>query len=269
MVNENLIELAKEAEGLVDQTGLPTAPATLSMKEAYSLAEAFHKSGLFRDTKSLAQATVKILAGYELGIGPFAAMRGINIIQGQLAPNAAITAALIKKDPKFNYTVDASTDKKCAITFHELFGAEWKVLGTNEWTMQDAERAGLTNKDNWKKYPRDMLYARALTQGARQHCPHIFMGSVYTPEELNAPAPPDIIESVLEVAWRPEQVDTVLAITYIDEDVAAISFLNYSGFTPDATVEEIKSYAHAFQGAKDQDMETKEAIEYAKENWNK
>lgn len=194
---KELKELAVEADALVEQTGLPTvtAPDVLSLKEANGLAKVFHESGLFRDTKSLAQATVKVLAGYELGIGPFAAMRGINIIQGQLAPNAAITASLIKKDAKYNYIVETNTNEKCVITFYELFGDEWKAIGTNEWSLEDAERAGLTGKDNWRKYPRDMLFARTLTQGARQHCPHIFMGSVYTPEELGDVAPPTIIDS--------------------------------------------------------------------------
>jgi hypothetical protein len=36
---------------------------------------------------------------------------------------------------------------------------------TYEWA--DAERAGLTSKDNWKKYPKDMLAAKALTRACR------------------------------------------------------------------------------------------------------
>ncbi len=175
-----------EVEEIVQKAGLtanPAMPFTLSLSEARGLANVFVKSGLFADTKDLAQATVKILAGYELGIGPFAAMRGINIIQGQLAPNAAVTGALIKKTPGGDYRVTESTTKKCTISF--LQGGE--EIGTITWTMEDATLAGLANKQNWKKWPRQMLFSRALTEGARQNFPHIFMGSVYIPEELGEP----------------------------------------------------------------------------------
>jgi recombinational DNA repair protein RecT len=53
--------------------------------------------------------------------------------------------------------------------------------------MKDAKAAGLDGKDVWKKYPRNMLFGRAMTNGCRWYCPDIFGGkSVYTPEELNA-----------------------------------------------------------------------------------
>ena len=50
-----------------------------------------------------------------------------------------------------------------------------------------AQAAGLTGKDNWKKYPSDMLFARAISRGARRFAPGIFGGSpVYTPDEMGA-----------------------------------------------------------------------------------
>ncbi|NJO31398.1 MAG: recombinase RecT [Richelia sp. SL_2_1] len=44
--------------------------------------------------------------------------------------------------------------------------------------------AGLLGKDNWKKWPSDMMFARALTRGARRYCPDVFGGPAYTKEEL-------------------------------------------------------------------------------------
>jgi hypothetical protein len=53
--------------------------------------------------------------------------------------------------------------------------------------MQDAQAAGLTGKDNWRKFPRNMLFARALSNGVRWYAPDIFNGAtVYTPDELGA-----------------------------------------------------------------------------------
>src|SRR4029077_8382708 len=51
------------------------------------------------------------------------------------------------------------------------------------FTLEDAERAGLKG-DNYRKFPRNMLFARAITNGARVHCPEVFVGAVYTPDEL-------------------------------------------------------------------------------------
>lgn len=173
----------------IDETSLPiepSAPLALSLKEANGLAKVFVESGLFKDTKDVAMATVKILAGYELGVGPFTAMRGINIIEGQLAPNAGITSALIKREKSYDYDVVESTNEKCTLKFYQWTTGGQKDLGEVTWTKDDAERAGLLNKYNWQKYPRAMLFARALTEGARIYVPHIFMGSVYTPEELGS-----------------------------------------------------------------------------------
>jgi hypothetical protein len=53
--------------------------------------------------------------------------------------------------------------------------------------MEDAKRANLTGKDNWTKYPRNMLFARALSNGQKWYAPDVFNGAtVYTPDELGA-----------------------------------------------------------------------------------
>ena len=51
-------------------------------------------------------------------------------------------------------------------------------------TMEDAKRAGLLGKTSWQRYPEDMLFARALSRGARRFCPDALGGAIYTPEEL-------------------------------------------------------------------------------------
>ena len=53
--------------------------------------------------------------------------------------------------------------------------------------MKDASAAGLTNKDNWKKYPRNMLFARAISNGQKWYAPDVYNGvTVYTPDEMGA-----------------------------------------------------------------------------------
>jgi len=50
--------------------------------------------------------------------------------------------------------------------------------------MQDATKAGLASQGIWKSYPRNMLYARAMSNGAKWYCPSIFGGPVYHNGEL-------------------------------------------------------------------------------------
>ena len=147
---------------------------------------ALKESGYFSDVKSKAQAIVKVMAGAELGLPPFASMTGIHIIQGKPVLGANVLATLVKNDPRYDYKIitDAVDQEK------EMF-LEWsengKKVGIVGFTMAEAKVAGLNSKDNWKRYPSDMLFARAISRGARRFAPGIFGGSpVYTPDELGA-----------------------------------------------------------------------------------
>jgi len=54
---------------------------------------------------------------------------------------------------------------------------------TVKWTMEDAKRAGLGNKDTWRSYPRQMLRARCVSEGIRMAMPGVVVG-LYAPEEV-------------------------------------------------------------------------------------
>ena len=151
------------------------------MNEMTSAANALHASGFFSDVKTQAQAMVKVMAGAEIGLPPFAAMSGIHIVQGKPVLGANLIATLVKNDPRYDYRVKTADNGQCVLTWYE----GGKVVGESSFTMNEANAAGLTNKDNWRKYPSDMLFARALTRGARRYAPGIFGGApIYTPEEM-------------------------------------------------------------------------------------
>ena len=50
--------------------------------------------------------------------------------------------------------------------------------------MSDATKAGIGGRTNWKRYPKNMLFARAISNGARWYCADIFTGAIYTTEEI-------------------------------------------------------------------------------------
>ena len=145
-------------------------------------AVALQKSGYFTDVKSEAQAIVKVLAGAELGLPPFASMTGIHIVQGKPVLGANVIATLVKNSGRYDYNIKTCTAEICIIEWYEA----GKLRGESSFAMDEAQAAGLTGKDNWKKYPSDMLFARAISRGARRFAPGIFGGSpVYTPDEMN------------------------------------------------------------------------------------
>lgn len=148
-----------------------------SSADAISIGETFYKSGMFADIKSAQQAVVKIMAGAEMGISPFQAMSGIHIIQGKPTIGAGLMASRVKASGKYNYKVTEMTDKVCSIEFTE--GGQ--SIGTSSFTIEDAKKAGTKNID---RFPRNMLFARAMSNGVRWFCPDIYEGPVYVPEEM-------------------------------------------------------------------------------------
>jgi hypothetical protein len=151
--------------------------------DAERAARAMAGSGFFQDARQANQAVVKILAGQELGFGPFASMTGVAIIQGKPAVGANLQAAAVKRTGKYNYRVIEMTNEACELEFYEA----GKAVGKSRFDMKDAAAAGLAGKDNWKKFPRNMLFARAISNGVKWYAPDIFNGAtVYTPDELGA-----------------------------------------------------------------------------------
>jgi hypothetical protein len=154
---------------------------TTAHMDPISIGAVLAKSGYFSDARDAAQAAVKVMAGAELGIGPVAAMTGIYIVKGRVTMSANLMGSLIKRSGKYNYRVREMSNANVVIDFLE--GKE--VIGTSSYSEADAKAGGLWgSSDPWKKTPRNMLFARAMSNGAKWYCPDIFAGPVYTPDEL-------------------------------------------------------------------------------------
>ena len=154
--------------------------------EISTYAEMFASSGLFNDVKGMAQCFVKICAGRELGMPPFASMSGIHLISGKVSLGGGLIAAAIKRSGRYSYRISKNDAIECAIQFREMIGGQWEDIGQYSFTIIEAKQAGLLSNPTWLKYPKAMLFNRAISGGARQHCPDIFGGPIYTPEELGA-----------------------------------------------------------------------------------
>ena len=132
---------------------------------------------------------MKIEAGRALNLPPLLAMTEVHVIDGKPTLGAGAYAALVKASPRYDYRVLFLTNEKCGIRFLERRSGE--VLGESIFTREDASTAGLLNKGPWKQYPRNMLFARAMSNGVAWFCPDVTMGRIYTPEEMgDTGAPP-------------------------------------------------------------------------------
>ena len=110
------------------------------MTDPLAIGQVMARSGLFPDITRVSQAVVKVLAGRELGIGPFAAMSDIHLIDGAPVVGARILAALVRQSGVYDYRVVEWTNERVAIDFYRHGD---KLEPTVTFTDEDAERAGL------------------------------------------------------------------------------------------------------------------------------
>jgi hypothetical protein len=183
---ETIVVVDRQTGELVDATP-PRRDAPLdllhpSRKEIEWIAQAFIASGYIKDAAGFGQAVTKIIAGLEIGVAPFQAMRGLHIINGQPTLSAGLIGALVKRSGKYDYLPKTWTETECVLEWYQ----DRELVGESSFTLADAERAGLTRGGSgWQKFPKAMLQARALTQGARMFAPDCFGGAIYGDNELD------------------------------------------------------------------------------------
>lgn len=182
--------------------------AQLPLSEITSIGKLFAASGLFTDVKTEAQAVVRILAGQEIGIPAFAAISGIHIIQGKPTIGAGLMASRVKGSGKYNYKVKEHSEKLCSIDFFEA----GELIGNSTFTLEDAKKAQTKNLD---KFPKNMLFARALSNGVKWYTPDIFAGPVYVPEEMQTTE--DVTPIAVETKWEPTPGQWAEANTLIQD----------------------------------------------------
>jgi hypothetical protein len=166
------------------------------------MAVAVVKSGLF-GMKTVEQATALMLIAQAEGYHPALAARDYHIIQGRPTLKAeTMMARFQQQGGKVEWKT--LTDTEVTAVFSHPSGGSASIT----WTFEQAKKAGLTNKDNWKNYPRAMLRARVVSEGIRTVYPGVVLG-VYTPEEVqdipNHSGPKDMGTAVVLDAIEEEE----------------------------------------------------------------
>lgn len=168
-------------------------PSDVEINSTYRLAKGLSDSGFFKDAKNATQAFAKLMFGRDLGLSATAAMTGIHIVEGKPELSANVQAQMVRVyvgpgGERYDFKVLEHDSEKCVIRFSRREpDTEWEVLGTETFTMEDAKRAGLANRGPWKTYPRNMLFARAMSNGVAFNCPEVTGGvRVYHEGEIGA-----------------------------------------------------------------------------------
>lgn len=182
-----------------------------SINEAMQLAGLLVASRLLPRSVTTPEAAFAIIAtGRELGLTAMQSLRTIHVIEGKPTLSADLIAALVKsRGDVCKYFMLVESTATVARYETQRIGEPKPTLMS--FSIEDAQRAGVATKDNWKKYPAAMLRARCITALARAVYPDLAMG-LYDPDELEPiPVPED--RRVYVEAEPPPVRDTVTFVS--------------------------------------------------------
>ena len=146
------------------------------------------------------------MKGRELGLPMMQSITSIHVIDGKPTISAELMAALVhQRVPGAVLRCIETNDRICT---YEAARPGDKILKMS-FTWDEAVRAGVTGKDNWKKYPAAMLRARCCSAICRIVFPDAIMGC-YTPDELGAITNDEgEVVDVIDISSNQRKADTV------------------------------------------------------------
>lgn len=170
--------------------------ALVPISDIERMSVAVAKSGLF-GIKSPDQAMALMLIAQAEGLHPAIAARDYHIIQGRPALKADAMLARFQSAGGRVKWIEMS-DRRVAAEFSHPQGGTVEI----DWTPERARQAGISN-DMHKKYPRQMLRARVISEGIRTVFPGVVVGT-YTPEEIAEFEPERAPRPMRDVTPEPE-----------------------------------------------------------------
>ena len=170
--------------------------AIYKLSDMQVMADAVAKSGLF-GMKTPDQALALMLVAQAEGQHPATITQDYDIIQGKACRK---THSVLARFQQMGGRVEwhQLSELIADATFSHPSGGSLRMT----WTFDQAKKAGLTNKDNWKNYPRPMLRARCIAEGIRAVYPAAIGGMMIAEEAQDAPpkekdiSPAEIIRTV-------------------------------------------------------------------------
>ena len=153
-----------------------------------------------------------VLTGREMGLPPMEAIRCIDMIDGTPSPSAELLLRLIREHGHRVVLIEQTAERCKVVGMRKGDPADLEHPFHMTVTADIGEYKHLANKNNWKNYPKAMLFWRCITMLARQH----FADAVgaarvsYTGEELGGDfedvPPPEVPVDVERIDDEPQTV---------------------------------------------------------------
>lgn len=190
----------------VDRIPAGAPPAALDFGEMLRRAQVLANSGLVPSALRGKPEAVALVGarGAELGVPFVTSLSEIHVIEGRPTPSAQLRIAIFRR-AGHEVRFPTSTSSRCVIRGRRKEDRDDPDAWTEvEWTIEDAQRAGLTNKDVWKRYPAAMLTARAICALGRLLFSDVLLGMGVDP---HAEDDESFAASTVDVDLGPGEVD--------------------------------------------------------------
>lgn len=118
---------------------------------------------------------VAINMGHEVGLGEFASIQSIAVIDGKPCLYGDGLIGVVRASPKCEWIKETISEDGLAATCETKRKGEPHTI-TATYSMSDAMQAGIDTKFNWKKHPKRMLQMRARSYCLRDAYPDLLKG---------------------------------------------------------------------------------------------
>jgi hypothetical protein len=149
--------------------------------------------------KTPSEITALMMIAHSRGIPLIEGPIRFHVFQGQTTMKSAVILAEFQKARGVCKWVETSDTRHAAYFSHPEFYPEPELV---EFTVKEAEKAGLMGKEVWQKWRKNMLRARVITNGVGLVLPGVTMG-IMSAEEAQE----------IEVEFRPATPDEASART--------------------------------------------------------
>ena len=140
--------------------------------------ELINSQALPNTIKNPAQLCMVFLAGYEFGLSAMESLNAFYIVNGKLTIYGSSVISQLKRSG-FDVEWGKCDENETNVTITDPKGKKH----SERYTFEEALNAGITNKDNWIKYRKNMLRWKAVGNAVRFFCPEVLSG-FYIKEDI-------------------------------------------------------------------------------------
>jgi len=189
-------------------------------KENLSVASEMVKTGLLpSNIKTPQQAVLIMLKGKELGVPPMESLGNIFIVDNKPSLASQLMLSLLYRSGVMEDIQILDKNNSCTVTMKRKGMSPY----TATFSEDDARKANLLYKNNWKNYPKNMCRARAISMCARVVASDV-IGGLYTPEEIEESMSTERISTTVEKSAELAEGTANEYTAWLDETMLKIRY---------------------------------------------